>query len=86
MSMIDKVAAAIATFSTGSADNYKSYRDEARAAVEEMLNPTEAMIEAGRAVPCDDEISGGVVHSSATEVRAIWQAMLQAALHGDQEG
>lgn len=82
MSMIERVARAISGAPYPSPASYR----KARAAIEEMLNPTEAMIEAGRAVPCDDEISGGVIHSSATEVRAIWQAMLQTALHGDQEG
>ena len=46
----------------------------ARAAIEAMMRPTPAMVEAGQAV--DGTITA----------EPVWQAMLSAALHGDQEG
>ena len=79
--MIDKVAAAIATFSTGSADNYKNYRDEARAAIEAMMEATDAMVEAGQ-----ETGPIGCCNPIPSDIQEIWQAILSTALHGDQEG
>lgn len=43
------------------------------------VEPTEAMVEAGKAVPCDIPVHGGVIFSTATEAVAIYTAMLAAA-------
>lgn len=67
----------------GVAETFRSY---ARAAIEAMREPTEAMVEAGRQAPCE---TGGIVYSRGPEVASIYRAMLDAALtktHDQGEG
>lgn len=52
----------------------------ARAALSAMMDATPGMVEAAKHVPCDGDVSGGVVYSTGAEARAIWQAMCRAAL------
>jgi hypothetical protein len=46
---------------------------------EHLEKPSEAMVAAGKEVPCDALLTGGVVYSSAEEAAAIYQAMLAQA-------
>lgn len=58
---------------------FEAYADAAIATMFERLRTaSEGMIEAGSGVPCDDDVAGGVVYSTAAEAKAIWQAMLAA--------
>lgn len=41
---------------------------------------TNEMLAAGKVVPCDAGAPGGVVYSTSAELRAIWSAMLAAAI------
>ena len=59
------------------------WRFLAHAALQALMTPTPGMMEAGKEVPCDDEISGGVIYSNATEVSAIWQAMIRSTMEGE---
>lgn len=60
-------------------DHYDRLADAAIATMFERLRTaSEGMIEAGSGVPCDDDVAGGVVYSTAAEAKAIWQAMLAA--------
>ena len=54
---------------------YKMYMNMARASIEEMLDPTEAMIEAGRY--CDNGEDMNIGRDAAAEV---WRTMAKEAL------
>ena len=63
-------------------DHIEGWYETADAAIatmfERLRTASEGMIEAGSGVPCDDDVAGGVVYSTAAEAKAIWQAMLAA--------
>lgn len=44
-----------------------------------MREPTPGMVEAGKEVPFDEVTTGSVIYSTATEAKAMWQAMIDAA-------
>jgi len=52
----------------------------ARAVLMAVREPSEAMVNRGGDVPCDDYVSGGVIYSAPAETKAIYQAMIDAAL------
>lgn len=70
--MVGKVARAIARKNTGSGINWPSFVEEARAAIEAMREPTEAMVDAGVL-----DVKADV---SFFDVNETWQAMIDAAL------
>jgi hypothetical protein len=59
---------------------------EAAGAVVVPREPTQEMIEAGKAAPCDPVISGSVVFSTASEAMAIYTAMIAASPMRDERG
>jgi hypothetical protein len=70
--MIERVARAMCAADGGSQEvDVHHYLDMARAAIEAMREPTEAMCEAADAVECN-------------QPECIWQAMIDAALVGDE--
>lgn len=52
----------------------------ARAVLMAIREPSDAMVDKGSDIPCDDHVSGGVIYSTAAETKAAWQAMIDAAL------
>lgn len=66
--MIDRVAAALS----------QPDRDQARAVIEAMREPTPAMVEA--LFGPDDDQTGRTVQRSPDEIAFIWRVMIDAAL------
>ena len=62
-----------------SVGQHKEWREAARAAIEAMMEPTPAMIEAYEGMVCEFRMS------EALSAKIAWQAMLSAAL-SDTEG
>lgn len=85
MNMIERIARALARRNYPGASDadidemWSAWVDDATAAIQAMREPTPGMVEAGQEVPLDVEITGGVIYSAATEAKAIWQAMIDAA-------
>ena len=88
MNMVERMARALAIHGCLGRDDWdkwaefdrEPYRAQSRAALSAAMEPTPGMVEAARAIPCDGDVSGGVVYSTSAEARAIWQAMCRAAL------
>lgn len=80
MTMIERVARAIAAKETGSETNYRDFVDAARAAIEAMREPTDEMVRAGRAV--DGQYN--TVRASI-DAAAHYRAMIDKALEKDME-
>lgn len=78
-SMVELVARAINKELTGSEENVNDFRRRlARAAIEAMREPTEAMIDAGE--------NTGINLWIQFEAVIAWQAMIDAALAESKEG
>ena len=88
MNMVEKMARAVcadAGYNPGEimpndGPRWRYYVPAARAALSAMMDATPGMVEAAKHVPCDGDVSGGVVYSTGAEARAIWQTMCRAAL------
>jgi hypothetical protein len=61
-----------ATFNGPPEPAWKSYEAEARAAIEAMREPTEAMVEAGSDAP--------IMNYDGNDPRDVWRLMISAAL------
>lgn len=73
MTMIDAVARAIGKKVTGTEYGWPAWRPVARAALEAMREPSEAMLKAGDLPGWDDSVTVGLSGE-------VWQAMIDAAL------
>jgi hypothetical protein len=63
---------------------HERYRETARAAIEAMREPTEAMVKAGRirtTLQMDNHAISGQIDRYAS--KGCWQKMIDAAGHGD---
>lgn len=78
-SMVERVARALCCDNTGKEVNWGMWTESARAAIEAMMKPTPAMIEAYEGMVCEFRMS------EALSAKIAWQAMLSAAL-SDTEG
>jgi len=84
-SMIERVARAICATYYGKPDrdgNWMAFLKEARAAIEAMQEPTDAMTEAGAGLDDDDWDDSPIGFASAKgEARATYRAMIATALN-----
>ena len=76
---LERAARALA-YGTGVEDDWPQWIPAARIVLLAIREPSEAMIKSGTDVPCDDFVSGGLIYSTDDEAKAIYQAMIDAAL------
>ena len=72
--MIERIARAISSQGTGSEEFYRDFDDTARAVLEAMIEPTDAMILAASARPDNGD--------RETMYHSIWRAMISKAMEG----